>query len=191
MTQTKPKFSTFEQYLSYENETDKLYELMNGELVELPPESGENIEIANFLFALLLPIIGYRRLRGHGLELEVWGEPKNRYPDLTIIREEHLEQLKRRNTIRLSMAPPLLVIEIVSPGGTNRERDYTDKRKQYQDRGIPGFWLIDPQVQVITVLQIENDRYMTVGQFRGGDRIHSTIIEELQLTAEQVFMASK
>ncbi len=191
MTQAKPKFYTFEQYLSYENETDKLYELMNGELVELPPESGENIEIANFLFALLLPIIGYRRLRGHGLELEVWGEPKNRYPDLTIIREEHLEQLKRRNTIRLSMAPPLLVIEVVSPGEANRERDYTDKRKQYQDRGISEFWIIDPQDRVITVLQIENGKYVTGGQFRGSDRIHSTIIEELQLTAEQVFMASK
>jgi len=37
--------------------------------------------------------------RGHGLELEVRGEPKNRYPDLTIIREEHIQLLSQRNTI--------------------------------------------------------------------------------------------
>jgi len=51
--------------------------------------------------------------RGHGLELEVRGEPKNRYPDLTIIREEHIQLLSQRNTILLSMLPPLLVIEVV------------------------------------------------------------------------------
>jgi hypothetical protein len=42
-----------------------------------------------------------------GVELEVWGEPKNRYPDLVVIREEHIQQLQPRNTIRLSMEPPL------------------------------------------------------------------------------------
>jgi hypothetical protein len=71
--------------------------------------------------------------RGHGLELEVRGEPKNRYPDLTIIREEHIQLLSQRNTILLSMLPPLLVIEVVSPGEIQRERDYIAKRIQYQD----------------------------------------------------------
>jgi Uma2 family endonuclease len=61
----------------------------------------------------------------------------------TIIREEHIQQLQLRNTIRLSMESPLLVIEAVSPGESNRQRDYIDKRKQYQDRGIPEYWLID------------------------------------------------
>ena len=86
----------------------------------MPPESGLNVEIANLLFAALLPIVGYRRLRGQGLELEVRGEPRNRYPDLTVVREEHIQQLKGRNTLRLSMAPPLLVIEVVSPGELQR-----------------------------------------------------------------------
>ena len=101
----------------------------------MPPESGENLGILAFLFLQLAPIVSHLRVRW-GLELEVRGEPKNRYPDLTVIREEHLTQLKLRNTIRLSMAPPLLVIEAVSPGRENRERDYIDKRSQYQDRGI-------------------------------------------------------
>lgn len=70
-------------------------------------------------------------LRGHGLELDVRGEPKNRYPDLTIIWEEHIQLLKTRNTIRLSMAPPLLVVEVVSPGKLQRDRDYIARRSQY------------------------------------------------------------
>jgi Uma2 family endonuclease len=34
MTQAKPKFPTFEEYLSYDDGTDKRYELFNTELIE-------------------------------------------------------------------------------------------------------------------------------------------------------------
>jgi Uma2 family endonuclease len=84
--------------------------------------------------------------------LEVRGEPRNRYPDLTIIREEHIQQLATRNTIRLSMSPPLLVVEVVSPGELQRDRDYIAKRIQYQDCEIPEYWIVDPQTETILVL---------------------------------------
>ena len=121
--------------------------------------------------------------------MEVRGEPKNRYPDLTVIREEHLTQLKLRNTIRLSMAPPLLVIEAVSPGRENRERDYIDKRSQYQDRGIPEYWLLDPSQQIITVLRLKDMKYEEFGVFKGGDSVQSITFPNLTLTAEQVLQA--
>ncbi|MBD2081956.1 Uma2 family endonuclease [Leptolyngbya sp. FACHB-17] len=189
MTQAKVKFSSFEEYLSYDDGTDQLYELWNGKLVALPPESGLNFEIANFLFAQLLPLIGYRRIRGHGLELQVRGEPQNRFPDLTVLREEHIEQLKRRNTILLSMAPPLLVVEIVGPGETNRSRDYTKKREQYEDRGIPEYWIVDPQTQSVTVLQLEAGAYQEIGAFQGDRVISSSTFPMLNLTPAQIFSA--
>lgn len=190
MTQAKPRFSTFEEYLSYDDGTDKLYELFNGELIELPPESGENIEILGFVYLQLAQILEHRRVRW-GLELEVRGEPKNRYPDLTIIREEHIQQLRQRNTIRLSMEPPLLVIEAVSPGQTNRERDYIDKRKQYQDRGIPEYWLIDPAQATVTVLELTGGIYRELGVFSGSDPIGSSVISGLSITAQQVLEAGQ
>ena len=196
MTQTKQRFLSFDEYLSYDDGTDTLYELFNGELIAVPPEPGLNVEIANFLFSIFLPIVGYRRVRGHGLELEVRGEPRNRYPDLTIIRAEHVEQLQRRNTIRFAMAAPLLVIEIVSPGELQRDRDYTAKRMQYQDRGIPEYWIVDPQLKTVLVLALVNDVYTEVATFGGGDeagngdRIQSPQFGELTLTVAQVFAAS-
>jgi Uma2 family endonuclease len=188
MVQAKPRFSSFEEYLSYADGTDKHYELLNGELIELPPESGENISILGFLYLQLAPLMGHRRVRW-GLELEVEGEPKNRYPDLTVIREEHIQQLRPRNTIRLSMQPPLVVIEAVSPGLSNRERDYIDKRKQYQDRGIPEYWLIDPARATVTVLELTDGIYRELGVFRGEDLIQSSVIQELNLTAQQLLQA--
>lgn len=77
MLQLKPRFESFEEYLAYDDGSDRLYELFNGELIELPPKSGLSVEIANFLLAIFLESVGYRRVRGHGLELEVRGEPKN------------------------------------------------------------------------------------------------------------------
>ena len=190
MIQVKPRFQSFAEYLSYDDGTDKLYELFNGELIELPPESGINVQIANrilFAFALL---IGTDRVRGHGLELEVRGEPRNRYPDLTIIREEHIQQLAKRNTIRLTMAPPLLVIEVVSPGELQRERDYIAKRIQYQDCGIPEYWIVDPGEQTVLVLELTGNNYTEVGSFSGNEQVRSTQFRELNLTAAQIFASA-
>lgn len=187
MTQAKQRFQSFEEYLSYDDETDALYELFNGELIEVPPESGFNIEIANFLFSIFFPIVGYRRVRAHGLELEVSGEPKNRYPDLTIIRDEHIEQLKLRNTIRLAMAPPVLVIEVVSPGEIQRDRDYIAKRTQYQDRGIPEYWIVDPQRALVLILNLVAGVYQEVSTYSGDTNIESPQFGALTLTPNQIF----
>jgi Uma2 family endonuclease len=191
MVQTKPKFLSFEEYLSYNDRTEHLYELFNGELIEVPPESGENVQIANRLFLVFAMLLGTDRVRGHGLELEVRGEPRNRYPDLTILRAEHIEQLKQRNTIRLSMAPPLLVIEIVSPGELQRDRDYVAKRMQYQDRAIPEYWIVDPQLQTVLLLELKNDVYIEVTTFNGNDPVRSTQFGDLMSTSQLFAIASK
>ncbi len=189
MVQTKPRFLTFEEYLSYDDGTKDLYELFNGELIAVPPESGVNVQLATRLLVWFTHLIGSDRVRGQGLELEVRGEPRNRYPDLTIIREEHILQLATRNTLRLFMAPPELVVEVMSPGELQRDRDYVAKRLQYQDRGIPEYWLIDPQLQAVILLRLESETYVEVGAFQSRDRIISSLFSELQLTADQVFTA--
>ena len=49
MIQVKPRFQSFEEYLAYDDGSDKLYELFNGELIEMPPELGINVQIATYL----------------------------------------------------------------------------------------------------------------------------------------------
>jgi Uma2 family endonuclease len=186
MTQAKPRFFDFEDYLAYDDGSDNLYELFNGELVPVPPESGRNSEIINLLFAQLLPVVGFRLIRSRGLEIEVRGEPKNRFPDLTVLRSEHAELLQQRDTIRLSMPPPRLVIEVVSPGNVQRDRDYIAKRHQYEDRGIPEYWIVDPVEEQILLLQLVGGTYQ--GQvYQNGTMLQSLIIPEVKISANQVF----
>ncbi|MBD2361698.1 Uma2 family endonuclease [Anabaena minutissima FACHB-250] len=191
MLQVKHQFQSFEEYLSYDDGTDKLYELFNGELIEMPPESGINVQIATFLLIQFALLLGYKRVRGHGLELEVRGEPRNRYPDLTIIREEHIQQLAQRNTIRLTMLPPLLVIEVVSPGELQRHRDFIAKRMQYQDCGIPEYWIVDPEAQTVLVLELTGNTYTEFGNFSGDDLVVSPQFSQLNLQVSQIFNAGE
>lgn len=140
-------------------------------------------------------LVGYRQVRGHGLELEVNGEPRNRYLDLTILRAEHIEQLAQRNTVRLNMSPPLLVVEVVlkdtashiSPGELQRNRDYVAKRLQYQDCGIPEYWIIDPNLQTVLILELSDGNYQEVGSFFGESQLLSSQFPTLNLTAAQIF----
>ena len=46
---TSAKRLTFEEFLVYEEDSDTRYELVDGELVEMPTESNENCQIANRL----------------------------------------------------------------------------------------------------------------------------------------------
>lgn len=190
MVQLKQRFQSFEDYLAYDDGTENLYELFNGEPIEVPPESGFNVEIATLLLIRLSGIVGFRRGRGHGLELEVRGEPRNRFPDLTVLREEQVEQLRRRNTLRIAMGPPDLVVEIVSPGEVQRNRDYIAKRLQYQDLSIPEYWIVDPQTATVLVLELVDGVYGEVATLSGEDALASRHFGPFGITANELFVAA-
>jgi Uma2 family endonuclease len=205
MIQTQPKKLTFEEYLEYEDNTDNRYELIDGELVPLPPESEPNTAIATYLFlALTRAGVSWRLIKSHICEVQVPilqpGDAANRYPDLIVLREEHLNLTQKRLTITLEMPPPRLVVEVVSPGRMGRERDYVQKRAQYAARLIPEYWIINPQEQTIMVLHLDFDSVGTFPEtslpyidrvFQGEETLISPTFPELKLTVAQVFAASK
>ena len=48
---------TVQDYLNYDDGTDTCYELVNGTLVEMPPESNLNARIATFIFTQFLKFL--------------------------------------------------------------------------------------------------------------------------------------
>ncbi|NES20441.1 MAG: Uma2 family endonuclease [Symploca sp. SIO3E6] len=191
MTHTPVKL-TFEQYLEYDDGTDNRYELFNGELLKLPPESGVNGWITLSLRDKLIQLLKPQLIRPNVFELQISGNPQNRYPDIVVLREEHLELTKKRQTITLDMPAPQLVVEVVSPYRNQRDdnykRDYIEKKQQYEQRGIPEYWIVDPIAQLVTVLVLVNGRYQAT-EFSGSQQIVSPTFPELELTAAQVLEA--
>lgn len=197
MTQaTRPRFRTFEEYLAYDDGTDSRYELVNGALITLPPESRRNQKIASFLFEAFLRSGIPSDLLTIGVQITVVSFTVSaRQPDLVVLSEGCAEALEGvdNGIITAEMPAPALVIEVVSPGdekSDNYQRDYVEKPQEYAERGIPEFWLIDPSRSVVLVLVLVRGQYNQVA-FRERDRIQSPTFPALNLTAQQILTAGK
>jgi Uma2 family endonuclease len=83
------------------------------------------------------------------------------------------------------------VAEVVSPGDENHKRDYKAKRKQYQERGIPEYWLLNPETETIEVLELKDGQYVEFGRFQGTASIQSPSFNTLPFTAQQVFSVGR
>jgi Uma2 family endonuclease len=195
MTYT-PKL-TFADYLALaDTGLARRAELIDGELIELPPESGLNTSIAMFVVSQLLGMgVPYYLLKLYNCEIQTPvlapKDAANRYPDLVVIRDEHVKLCRHRMTITLDMPPPSWVMEVVSPGKNNRHRDYIRKRAQYAAVGIPEYVMVDPPEGVVLVLQLENGFYQEVGCYQGQQRVNSPTFPTLDLTAAQIFAAGQ
>ena len=183
---------TFDEYLAYDDGTDTRYELVNEELVPMPPESRLNARIAMFLVLELAKYVPFRLICCKDTEVEVSGKfASARLPDVMVLSEA-LDQIlgNNRGTITRDMPPPMLVVEVVSPGKDNENRDYRYKRSEYAAREIDEYWIVDFQQQQITVLQWVNGLYEEQ-VFQGNVSIVSRVLPSLELTTEQVMNAGQ
>ncbi|MEP0916294.1 Uma2 family endonuclease [Leptolyngbya sp. DQ-M1] len=194
MTQAKPRFQTIKEYLDYDDGTDTRYELVDGVLVEMGAEKPINTAIAVFLIGYFLQLgIPVSRIDIKHLIAVSSSRVTARDPDLMIHSEASRDAMNRTAQLFLSatMPAPLLVIEVVSPGepgSDNYNRDYIEKPREYAARGIPEYWLIDPNRAVALVLTLQNDRYQPK-EFRNNDRLVSPTFPNLQLAAAQILEA--
>lgn len=193
MTQAQhpTKILTFEEFLAYDDGRDTRYELVDGELVEMPTESQENCDIAKFLLFELAKHFPIALLAYKDIEVEVSGKRATcRLPDLVVHTEESKMALigNSRNLVTRDMPPPALVVEVVSLGGENRNRDYRYKRTEYAARGIIEYWIVDPEMKQVTICQWVDGQYEDT-VFMGLDLIVSDLVPNWKLTVEQVFAA--
>ncbi|MEO1350969.1 MAG: Uma2 family endonuclease [Cyanobacteria bacterium J06635_15] len=146
-------------YLSLEIGPEGRCEFVDGEIVEIPPESEENIVVGTFLFAQFLQCVPFDWIRQHNTEIVV--ADRARIPDLMILGEDLVNALQgsRRSTITEEMPAPLLVVEVVLPGKVNEDRDYRYKRSEYAARGIETYWIVDPAKRMVTVLTLVDGLY--------------------------------
>ncbi|HIK09773.1 MAG TPA: Uma2 family endonuclease [Oscillatoriaceae cyanobacterium M33_DOE_052] len=183
---------SLEDFINYDDGTDARYELEDGRLLYMPSESEINRRIACFLFVYFAQLgIPFSRLTMK-TEVAVMGTRTTvRVPDLMVMTEELAQAMQgaTRSIVMSDMPPPQLVVEVVSPGQKNEERDYRYKRSQYQARGIAEYWIIDPMQQRITVLHLVAGLYEEV-VFTAEEPIASPLLAELgqqsPLTAAQV-----
>lgn len=188
MIQTTSKRLTFEEYLAYNDGTDNKYELVDGELVLMPPAVFKHAIILNFLY-----ITFYLEIQRLSLDWLVTPGTvgvrttfnKSRIPDISVIKGEEWRQ-NSPDAAAILETPPLLVVEIVSEGSINT--DYRRKRTEYANLEIPEYWIVDPINSQISVLLL-NEGFYDVVEFKDNDKIVSQTFPELDLTVQQILSA--
>jgi len=186
MVQLLSKTYSFEEYLAYDDGTDNKYELVNGQLQLMPTASGFHALILVLLYDILKAEIERIKQQWKVMPGTVGvrtAYKKSRIPDLVILSDSQCQEIRTMSTAVLE-SPPLLAVEIVSPGNSND--DYRYKRSEYAVREISEYWIIDPEIEKISVLLLVSGFY-EVTEFIGEQEIKSLLFPELRLTAKQVF----
>ncbi|MEH2453162.1 Uma2 family endonuclease [Nostoc sp.] len=186
MTKIPIKISTLDEYINFEDGTDKRYELEDGVLLEMPPGTGKHEAIITLLLVRFFLEIQKMPLplqpRPNGTEVLTNKQPRR--PDICVITNQHAQSIESTSAI-LKTAPPLLV-EVVSPESV--DRDYNQKTSEYAAIGVVEYWIVDPLKNKVTVCLLDNGSYkQTV--FTGKQLIISQTFAQLTLTAQQVFSA--
>lgn len=203
MTQALPKLVTFEEFVDWLPENSAVrYELHNGEIVEMAQPVGEHEEVKGFLTIKLSASIDRLDLPYFIPNQAIVRPPEKDsgyFPDVLVLNRANLlnEKLwKKESTLSLGASIPL-VIEVVS---TNWRDDYHFKYADYEEMGIPEYWIVDyaalggrnfignPKQPTISVCNLVDGEYQII-KFRDNDRIVSQTFPDLNLTANQIFQA--
>ncbi|RMF32091.1 MAG: Uma2 family endonuclease [Chloroflexi bacterium] len=141
LTPPQERRMSYEEFLEWADE-DTLAEWVDGRIVPYSPASKRHQELADFLLVLMRLFVEHRDL---GVVLSAPFQMKlprsGREPDLIFIAKAHLDRLKATYLD----GPADLAVEIVSPESVGRDRG--EKFYEYEEAGIPEYWLIDPLTQ--------------------------------------------
>lgn len=136
------------------------YELLDGEITVVPAPSFDHQRMSGELHFALRSVCppGLVVLAApFDVELEFASVVQ---PDLIVVGRDVPEP-------RGLKAPPLLVVEILSPSG--RGRDQVRKKRLYERAGVPSYWILDPEVPSLTAWELRDGRFEVAALVAGDE----------------------
>ncbi len=200
MVQAISQSMSFDEFMDWYPE-DGRYELINGRVCEVKP-TGPHEQVGAYLNRRLLVEIDRLRLLyflPKSCTVKPFSGQSGYMPDVVIVDPTQLvnePRWQQESTLVHGISMPL-VVEVVS---INWRDDYQRKAADYEEMGIPEFWIVDylglggrryigsPKQPTFSVYQLV-DREYQVSTFRHSERIISPIFPELSLTLDQLLSA--
>jgi Uma2 family endonuclease len=201
MVQAISQLTNFDQFIAWYPE-DGRYELINGRVCEVKP-TGPHEQVGAYLNRRLLVEIERLQLPyflPKSCTVKPFSEQSGYLPDVVIVDQTKLvnePRWQRESTLIRGISMPL-VVEVVS---TNWRDDYQRKAADYEEMGIPEFWIVDylglggrryigtPKQPIFSVYQLVDEEYQ-VSLFRQDEPILSPTFPELNLTLAQILNAA-
>lgn len=172
--------------------SNRMLELNDGCLEVLPMPTYFHELIVEFLYDMLRSFIrdnAAGKVMRAPLAIRLWAG-QMREPDVLYLRPERLKQLASAGNHAQPDGADL-VIEVVSPGRQNRERDLEVKRREYAQAGIAEYWIVDPELRLITVLQLADDSYGVFGEFNDTEVASSALLPGFSVSVHATFKAGE
>lgn len=182
MAVTRPASGWTYQDLVALPDDGKHYEIIGGELYELPPPGWDHVRVIMNLIRLLLPVAdrigGLIGTAPQGLFLPD-ADPVE--PDLLLLTMDQRGLVSKRGV----EGAPALVVEVFSP--SNPEHDLVTKRALYARGGVPEYWLVRPEAATVEVLVLVGDAYRTHLHAGGDELVSSTVLPGFSFPTSAAF----
>jgi len=199
---TETELITLDRFFEWYPDSGGRYELRDGVIRAMQP-TGTHEQVSGFL-----AIEFSFQIRQQTLPLTIprqciikkLSDRKSGFnPDITVLNIEALttEPLWQKRSAIMRGESVHLAVEVVS---TNWQDDYLTKLGEYEQLGIPEYWIVDylglggrryidyPKQPTITICTLV-DREYQMQLFRGSQQLVSIAFPHLELTADRVFQA--
>jgi Uma2 family endonuclease len=161
------------------------YELIEGELfVSRAPGLPHQLILQN----LQIAFVDYLRNNPIGIVVPGAGAVFSDYdaviPDLVFVQNERWSEVVTGT--RFTGAPDL-VLEIMSPGKENRDRDLLVKRQLYGKYKIKEYWVVDTEDRYVLIYQLRGQSLNQVATLRDDDAITTSFLPGFHLKVSAIF----
>ena len=185
-TTAEPRFTTADVKLLPERLDDTRYEIIDGELYVASQPSWQHQETGGLIFGQLST---WSRRSGMGRATiapgVLFAEDDNVAPDVVWVSKERLPVLlDEAGHLR---GAPELIVEVLSPGKANEERDREVKLKLYSRRGVSEYWLVDWRLRQLEIYRREGTALELTMTLRGADTVQSPLLPGFSCSVEELF----
>ncbi len=182
MALTKPAGTwTYDDLFSLPDD-GRRYEIIEGELYEMPAPSWDHVAVVMNLIGLLLPIVESLGGRLATAPADVFFEGADP------VQPDIMAMLPGGNAVgrgRGIEGVPDLLIEVLSP--SNRGHDLLTKRALYARAGVREYWIVDPMSQTVDMLTLDRDALHTVQTAAGEDVVVSGLLGDVAFPLARIF----
>jgi Uma2 family endonuclease len=157
-------------------------ELIDGELIELPPPESKHSDAAMNLYDTLGPFVRSNRLGRAYVEAgyKVTADKRNWVqPDVSFVSKEYVASGRKK---RFFEGAPDLAVEVISP--SERPKDILAKRNVLFQNGCKEIWIIRPKSQTVEIWTTtpKMDR-----ELREADTLSSPLFDGWSMPVASVF----
>jgi Uma2 family endonuclease len=163
-----------------------VYELINGKLFTSQPPTWEHQHACSLIF-MELQRWSYTHPHGEARMAPdlLFSKFDNVLPDVIWISAKRMALLWD-GAGHLCGAPEL-VVEVLSPGPENEQRDREAKRRLYAAQGIQEYWIADWHTQQVTIYRLDDARLRQAALLHATDTITSPLLPGFACPVRHLF----